>query len=90
MFANVELEIDLGKRLVVPDEAVIDTGMRKIVYVQKDETNFEPREVVTGLRAEGSVEVLKGLSPGEKVAASGNFLIDSEAQLKGVVPVHQH
>ena len=90
MFTNIEITIDLGKRLAVPDAAVIDTGERKIVYVDKGEGNFEPREVVTGLRADKMVEVLQGLKEGDRVASTANFLIDSEAQLRGVAPLHQH
>jgi Cu(I)/Ag(I) efflux system membrane fusion protein len=90
MFTNVEIRIDMGKRLAIPDDAVIDTGIRQIIYVDKGEGYFEPREIVTGLRAEGMTEVVEGLKSGEKVAASGTFLIDSEAQLKGVKPVHRH
>jgi membrane fusion protein, copper/silver efflux system len=90
MFTNIEIKIDLGNRLAVPGEAVIDTGTRKIVYVDKGDGNFEPREVVTGLRADKLVEVLQGLKEGERVASSANFLIDSEAQLRGVTPLHQH
>lgn len=85
MFTNVEIKINLGRRLAVPDEAVIDTGRRQMVYVDKGDGYFEPREVVTGVKAEGMVEILKGLEAGEKVASSGNFLIDSEARLKGIV-----
>lgn len=87
MFTNVELAINLGNRLAVPDEAVIDTGVRQIVYVDRGEGNFEPREVMTGIKSDGLVEVTKGLKAGEKVASSANFLIDSEAQLKGVKPL---
>jgi Cu(I)/Ag(I) efflux system membrane fusion protein len=90
MFTNIEITIDLGKRLAIPDAAVIDTGERKIVYVDKGEGNFEPREVVTGLRADKMVEVLQGLKEGDRVASTANFLIDSEAQLRGVAPLHQH
>ena len=87
MFTKVEIKIHLGSRLSVPSEAVIDTGVRQIVYVDQGEGNFEPREVVTGLRAEDMVEIVRGLKAGEKVAAAANFLIDSEAQLKGVAPL---
>ncbi len=86
MFTDVILKINLGKRLVVPADAVIDTGVRQIVYVDKGEGNFEPREVSVGLRTDKMVEVIKGLRVGEKVASSANFLIDSEAKLKGVLP----
>ena len=85
MFTNVEIKIDLGKRLGIPEDAVIDTGTRKVVYVDKGEGYFEPRDVTLGLQGEGVVEVTKGLQAGEKVAAAANFLIDSEAKLKGVV-----
>jgi Cu(I)/Ag(I) efflux system membrane fusion protein len=87
MFTEVEIQIDLGRRLSVPDEAVIDTGIRQIVYVDRGEGNFEPREVTLGARTEGYREVLRGLKSGEKVAASAAFLVDSEAQLRGVKPL---
>ncbi len=84
MFTNVEIKINLGNRLTVPSEAVIDTGERQIVYVDKGDGYFEPREVAIGLKADGVVEITGGIRAGEKVASSANFLIDSEAQLKGV------
>ncbi len=94
MFTNVELKIDMGRRLTIPEDAVIDTGMRQIVYVDKGEGYFEPREVTLGVRADGMVEVLKGLKAKEKVASAATFLIDSEAKLKGIVPAaageHRH
>ena len=85
MFANVELRIPMGPRLVVPDGAVINTGARQLVYVDKGEGYFEPREVSIGVKAEGMSEILTGLQSGEKVASAATFLIDSEARLKGVV-----
>lgn len=84
MFTDVELKINLGRKLAVPNEAVIDTGLRQIVYVDKGDGYFEPRAVTTGLRAEKFVEIAAGLKVGEKVASSANFLIDSEAKLKGI------
>jgi len=87
MFTNVGIKIHLGNRLAVPSEAVIDTGVRQIVYVDKGEGYFEPREVTTGLKVDDVVEITGGLKAGEKVASSANFLIDSEAQLKGVTPL---
>jgi Cu(I)/Ag(I) efflux system membrane fusion protein len=90
MFTNVEVKIDLGKKLSIPSDAVIDTGTRQIVYVDKGDGYFEPREVMLGLSAEGFREVLMGLKAGEKVASSATFLIDSEAQLKGVTPLGGH
>lgn len=90
MFTNVEVKIDMGKKLAVPDDAIIDTGTRQIVYVDKGDGNFEPREVMLGSRAEGFREVLMGLKAGEKVVSSATFLIDSESQLKGVTPIAGH
>lgn len=84
MLTNVEISSATGRRLVVPEDAVLDTGTRQIVYVDKGDGFFEPRVVALGLRAEGWREVLSGLKKGEKVARSATFLIDSEAQLKGV------
>lgn len=85
MFAKVALKIDLGSRLVVPEDALINTGVRQLVYVDKGEGYFEPREVKVGVKAEGMAEILSGLQAGEKVASAATFLIDSEARLKGVV-----
>jgi Cu(I)/Ag(I) efflux system membrane fusion protein len=89
MFTNVEIRISLGKKLVIPESAVIDTGISQVVYVDKGGGAFEPREVELGLRADGAVEVLRGIKAGEKVASSANFLIDSEAQLKGIKPLRR-
>lgn len=85
MYTDVEVKINLGNKLVIPDDAVLDAGRRQVVYVDRGEGNFEPREVSIGIRADGMVEVTGGLKGGERVAASANFLIDSEAKLKGIV-----
>jgi Cu(I)/Ag(I) efflux system membrane fusion protein len=85
MFANVEIKVNMGKRLVIPEDAVIDTGMRQLVYVDKGDGYFEPRDVVVGLRSDGMAEIVKGLKVKERVATSATFLIDSEARLKGIV-----
>jgi Cu(I)/Ag(I) efflux system membrane fusion protein len=85
MFTNVEIKVDLGKKLAIPEDAFVDAGTKQVVYVEKREGYFEPREVKLGLRADGMVEVTKGLQAGEKIAASANFMIDSEAKLKGIV-----
>ena len=87
MFTNVDLSISLGRRLAVPSDAVINTGVRRIAYVDKGDGNFEPREVVTGVETDRLVEITAGLKAGDKVASAANFLIDSEAKLKGVEPL---
>jgi Cu(I)/Ag(I) efflux system membrane fusion protein len=84
MFTEVVIKRNLGKRLIIPEDSVIDTGLKQIVYVDKGDGYFEQRKVVLGLRADGVVEVLKGLKAGEKIATSATFLIDSEARLKGI------
>ncbi len=87
MFTDVNLRIGFGSRLAVPVDAVINTGVRKVAYVDKGDGNFEPREVLTGVQTDSLVEVTAGLKAGERVASAANFLIDSEAKLKGVEPL---
>jgi len=82
MFANVEITTSSGARLVIPREAVLDSGQRQIVYVEKKPGVYEMRQVTLGQRGEDAVEVLKGIKKGERVVTSGNFLIDSESQLR--------
>ncbi|HYS05562.1 MAG TPA: efflux RND transporter periplasmic adaptor subunit [Candidatus Dormibacteraeota bacterium] len=85
MYADVELESDLGQRLIVPETAVLATGTRDIVFVDRGDGAFEPREVRLGLRLPEAVEVLAGLAEGERIVTSGNFLVDSESRLKAAL-----
>jgi membrane fusion protein, copper/silver efflux system len=85
MFLAVTISADVGSKLAVPQEAVIDSGKRTIVYVIKNMDTFEPREVKLGVRASGYYEILSGLAEGEEVVVSGNFLVDSESRLKGAL-----
>lgn len=82
MFANVSLKATGGMAIVVPSEAVIDTGRRQVVIV-KQGNGFVPQEVKTGRDFDQWTEIVAGLQPGENVVASGQFLIDSEASLQG-------
>jgi membrane fusion protein, copper/silver efflux system len=82
MYATVELAIDMGYGLAVPEEAVIDTGERKIVFVAKGEGRFEAREVELRNKVDNFYPVLSGLSKDELVATSAQFLLDSESRLK--------
>jgi Cu(I)/Ag(I) efflux system membrane fusion protein len=86
MFAQVELQVGSAKPvLTVPDSAVIDTGTRRMVLVQRAEGRFEPREVKLGARSDALVEVLQGLQEGEQVVVAANFLIDAESNLKAAI-----
>ncbi len=87
MFTNVEIKINLGKKLMIPESAVIDTGKSMVAYVDLGNGAFEPREIKAGLRTEGYLEVLRGLKAGERVVSAANFLVDSEAQMKGIKPL---
>jgi Cu(I)/Ag(I) efflux system membrane fusion protein len=90
MFADVDLKIDYGNQIVVPQEAVLDSGKQQRVFVAKGNGYFEPREITTGVRLDGKVVVLSGLKAGETVVRSGNFLIDSESRLKSATATMQH
>ena len=95
MFVNVEFGVVTAPQLTVPSEAVLDTGDRQTVFVDLGNGYLEPRQVVVGERFADRVAITKGLSAGERVVASGTFLIDSESQLKAAAggmgaPQHQH
>ena len=85
MYANVEIKVSLGRKLAVPEGAIIDTGLRQIAIIDKGSGYFEPREVKIGAKVDNYYEVTKGLKAGEKVVTSANFLIDSESKLKEAV-----
>jgi membrane fusion protein, copper/silver efflux system len=86
MYASVELDAGGGAPvLAVPDSAVLDSGTRKLVLVERAPGKFEPREVKTGGRGGGYVEVLEGVKAGESVVVAANFLIDAESNLKAAL-----
>ena len=84
MFATVQLGATTSPALLVPSEAVIRTGKRTLVMLALAGGRYQPAEVRTGREAGGKTEVLAGLADGEKIVASGQFLIDSEASLSGI------
>jgi Cu(I)/Ag(I) efflux system membrane fusion protein len=81
MYADVQLNVDYGTQTLVPSEAVLNSGTRQVVFIAKPNGYFEPRDVKIGDQFDGQTAVLAGLKPGEKIVASGNFLIDSESRL---------
>jgi Cu(I)/Ag(I) efflux system membrane fusion protein len=85
MYASVEFLTGHGRRLSIPDSAVLDSGTRQTVLVSRGEGLFEPREVRLGVRGDGYVEVLAGVKAGEKLVVNANFLIDSESNLKAAL-----
>lgn len=86
MFATVRIHTQpVGETIVVPTEAVLHSGERSVAFVQRGEGLFEPRELSLGVRGDERYEVLDGLSEGELVVTSGQFLIDSESRLKEAV-----
>jgi RND family efflux transporter MFP subunit len=92
MYATVELAAELSpSALIVPDMAVLRSGEKNTVFVALDAGHFEPRVVTIGARSEGNeYEVLSGLNEGERVVTSGQFLLDSESQLRGAIQKMLH
>ena len=99
MFSDVVLKADLGQGLALPESAVIDTGARKLVFVDGPDGHLEPREVALGAKVGSEFQVLSGLTAGDRVATSANFLLDSESSLKAAIgaltgqspaPGHKH
>ncbi|HWR54375.1 MAG TPA: efflux RND transporter periplasmic adaptor subunit [Bryobacteraceae bacterium] len=82
MFVDVDLAVKQTPRITVPSEAVLDSGAKKTVFVTAGQGWFEPREVEAGQRVGDRIEILKGLKSGERIVASGVFLLNSESQLK--------
>lgn len=89
-FATVDLPANSGERLTVPEEAVIDTGFRQVVYVAAGPGRFRPVAVEVGRRVGGRAEIRKGLAEGDQVVVSAQFLVDSESRLRatGANPGH--
>ncbi len=82
MYVSVAIAVKLGRQMVIPASAVLQTGTRAIAFVDHGNGNLEPRTIETGTQVDDSVIVLSGLKPGDKVVSSANFLVDSEAQLQ--------
>lgn len=91
MYGETIFENEFGSGITVPEDAVLFTGKRNVVWIQTEDGMYEPREVQVGFKLDGTYQILSGLTEGEKVVNSGGFLIDSESQLKsGLMSGHQH
>jgi Cu(I)/Ag(I) efflux system membrane fusion protein len=85
MYADVSIEADMGDGLAIPLNAVMPTGTRNLVFIDKGEGRFEPRDVTLGIESGGFYEVKRGLKEGDRIVASATFLIDAEAQIQGAL-----
>lgn len=82
MYVDVELAVERAPAVVIPADALIDSGLRRTVFVALGEGRYAPRAVETGWRFGDRVEIVAGLSAGERIVTSGTFLVDSESQLR--------
>ncbi len=81
MYGTILIQVDRGPSLAVPDQAVLDSGLRQVVFVAQEKGIFEPREVTLGPKVGSFFEVINGLKEGERIVTSGTFLLDSESRL---------
>jgi Cu(I)/Ag(I) efflux system membrane fusion protein len=81
MYGNVILQLDAVNTLVVPKEAVLETGLRQLVFLDRGQGRYEPASVKLGRRSQDDVEVLEGLKEGDRIVTSANFLLDAESKL---------
>ena len=79
----LEIVTERGEYLSVPNEAIIETGGKHLVYVQQPDSSYAPREISTGVQGELFTQVVAGLNAGERVVTIGSFFIDAEHKLKG-------
>jgi len=84
MYGEVELPSASLKKLTVPLQAVLDRGRNQTVFVDRGSGVLEPRQVKTGERFGDRVEIIQGVAPGQRIVTSGNFLLDSESQLRAI------
>lgn len=89
MYANVELATPAGRSLVIPTNALLDSGQEQVVFVAQGDGYFEPRRVKVGQRFDDAVEILDGLKEGESVATGAAFFLDSESQLRSSLQAYE-
>ncbi len=85
MYADIEIKVNHAGQLTIPETAVLNTGARQLVFVDRGNGRFEPREIKLGTKVGRYYVVLEGLEQGETIVKSGNFLIDAEAHVQGVL-----
>jgi Cu(I)/Ag(I) efflux system membrane fusion protein len=87
MYAAVEIDspVSANRVLAVPDSAVLDSGVRKVVFVEREPGRFQPRDIKVGARGDGFVSVLEGVNEGERVVVRANFLIDAESNMRAAL-----
>lgn len=85
MFVDVAAQLEPAAGIVVPDSAVVDTGARRLVFVDRGGGRFEPRRVTVAARADGKARIASGLAAGERVVVKANFLLDSESRLRAAL-----
>jgi RND family efflux transporter MFP subunit len=83
MFTNITMSAALGRQVLIPQDALMDTGTEQYVFIDKGDGYLQPRKVKAGAEAGEKVGVLEGLKPGERVVTGANFIVDSESRLKG-------
>jgi len=83
MYADLEIKVNLGKHLSIPTTALIDTGTRKLIYLDLGGGRYKMQEVKTGVEADGYVQILSGLKEDDMVVTDGNFMLDSQSTLSG-------
>jgi hypothetical protein len=86
MFVDVDVSVTLPPAIAVPADAIIDSGLKRTVFVERRAGLFEPREVETGWRLGGRVQIVKGLSAGERVVVAGTFVVDAERRIRASIP----
>ena len=83
MFANINMSVSIGRQVLVPQDAVMDTGAEQYVFIDKGDGYVQPRKVKISAEAGERVGIEQGLKPGERVVTGANFVVDSESRLKG-------
>src|SRR5436190_3756891 len=83
MFTNITMAVSIGRQVLVPQDAVMDTGTEQYVFIDKGDGYVQPRRVKVSAEAGERVGIEEGLKPGERVVTAANFVVDSESRLKG-------